>query len=182
MAVRSVGRPCRFEWGCTVAGPVARYLSADHERLDASLQRAIAQPGSVDPAAYDEFRRGLLRHISIEEKILLPSAAKARGGEPLRGAAQLKRDHAALAALLVPTPTPTILGTIRSILVEHNPLEEGPQGIYEACEQLAGEDAGVLAARVQSAPEVPVARHYDTPLVREHIERLLALRRPEAQH
>jgi hypothetical protein len=41
----------------------------------------------------------------MEEKVLLPAAQKARGGEPLQIAAKLRLDHGALAALLVPTPT-----------------------------------------------------------------------------
>ena len=50
-------------------GPIAGYLADDHARLDALLTR-----GTTDPAAYADFRRGLLRHIGMEEKILLPVA------------------------------------------------------------------------------------------------------------
>ncbi len=157
-------------------GPVTAYLTEDHRRLDALLRRALAGLEKVEAAAYDEFRAGLLRHIAMEEKVLLPAARRLRGGDPLPVAATLKRDHAALAALLVPTATPAIMETIRSILVEHNPLEEGPDGVYEACERLAGEDAGVLAQQLRSVPEVRVAPHYDTPLVHEHIRLLLDTR------
>jgi hypothetical protein len=48
----------------------------------------------------------------------------------------LHLDHCALAALLVPTPTPTILTAIKTILEKHNPLEEGPGAVYEKCEEL----------------------------------------------
>jgi hypothetical protein len=58
----------------------------------------------------------------MEEKILLPAAQRARGGEPLPVAARLRLDHGALAALLVPTPNPTILSALRGILARHNAL------------------------------------------------------------
>ena len=122
-------------------GPIATYLSRDHDRLGDLLQRCVARSG-VELPLYDEFRAGLLRHIGMEEKILLPFARQLRGDEPLPAADQLKRDHAALAALLVPSPTPQIIETIHSILVEHNKLEEVPGGVYEECEQLAGDAGG----------------------------------------
>ena len=161
-------------------GPIRKYLMSDHDRLNGLMERSVRQPGVIEQAAYDQFRSGLLRRIGMEEKILLPFARKARGGDPLPAADRLKRDHAALAALLVPTPTPTIMEIIQSILLEHNPLEEGPDGIYGACERLAGSDAATLAAQLESTPDVRVAPHYDTPLVAEHIERLLMLRRPDS--
>jgi hypothetical protein len=36
--------------------------------------------GAVDRAASAEFRAGLLQHISLEEKILLPAAQRRQGG------------------------------------------------------------------------------------------------------
>ena len=132
-------------------GPVARYLSEDHDRLDALLQRATAQAGTIDAAAYSEFRAGLLKHIGMEEKILLPAAQQARGGTPLPSAARLRLDHGALAALLVPTPTPAIIATIRRILTPHNALEEEPGGVYNTCEALAGPQAEELLARLRAA-------------------------------
>ena len=62
-------------------------------------------------------------------------------------AAKVRLDHGALAALLVPTPTPVIITALRTILRAHNPLEEGPGGLYECCEQLAGAQAEALLAR-----------------------------------
>lgn len=43
-------------------------------------------------------------------------------------AAKLRLDHGALAALLVPTPTPAIIVAIHTVLAAHNSLEEGPGG------------------------------------------------------
>ena len=152
-------------------GPAARLLAEDHTRLDALLQRAVAQPGTMDRAAYAEFRAGLLKHIGMEEKILLPAAQRARGGEPLPIAAKLRLDHGALVALLVPTPTPQIVAAIRTILTTHNAIEEGPGGVYEVCEQLVGAEADALVASLRAAPEVPVHPHVDSALVRNAARR-----------
>jgi hypothetical protein len=62
-------------------GQLYRFLADDHARLDALLQRTIASPDNIDRAAYAEFRAGLLKHISMEEKMLLPAAQRARGDE-----------------------------------------------------------------------------------------------------
>jgi hypothetical protein len=156
-----------------VPGPVSRLLIADHERLDGLLRRAFATPGAIDDEAYAAFRRGLLRHIGMEEKILLPAAQRAHGGEPLPTAARLRLDHGALAALLVPSPTVAIANAIRTILDRHNALEEGPEGVYETCERLAGADASALRAALEAAPEVAVNRHLDSPLVVEATRRAL---------
>ena len=130
----------------------------------------------IDGESYRAFRGGLLRHIAMEEKVLLPEARRRRGGEPLAVAKQLRADHSALAALLVPTPTHDIIATIRKVLVEHNPLEEGPGGLYAVCEQLVGAELDALVLRVQRTPEVPLAAHFDGPRAYASIESLLKAR------
>jgi len=154
-------------------GPVYRYLSDDHVRLEALLNRILANPQKVDSAADAAFRAGLLKHISMEEKILLPDAQRRRGGEPLPVAAKLRADHGAIAALLVPTPTPEIVAVLRSILARHNEIEEGPGGMYEACEHLAGAEVDDLYARLCVAPEVPAAAHVDGPKILAAVRRAL---------
>jgi len=150
-------------------GRVSRYLAADHERLDALLQRADG-----DHAAYLEFRAGLLRHIAMEEKILLPAAQRARRDDPLPAAGRLRLDHGALAALLVPSPTPKILAAIRAILAPHNVLEEAPGGVYETCETLAGAEADRLAAQLQATAPVRTHANVDGPRIMEAARRALA--------
>ncbi len=157
-------------------GPIQRFLTRDHERLDELLRRSIAEPDKVDMAPYEEFRRGLLRHIAMEEKVLIPEAKRLRGGEPPAVAKQLRADHSALAALLVPTPTHEIVRAIMGILEEHNPLEEDPGGLYEVCEQLVGEAADAVLARIEAVPQVPAAAHFDGPRVHEHIANLIKAR------
>ena len=154
-------------------GPLYRMLAEDHARLDGLLRDAMTEAGLIDRAAYAEFRAGLLKHISMEEKILLPTAQRLRGGEPLALAARLRLDHGALAALLVPTPTPAIIAALRSILGAHNVVEEGPGGVYEGCEQLVGAEADALLAQLHAAPAVPVAPYSDGPLVMDTVRRAL---------
>jgi len=92
-----------------MSGPLTNFLAGDHARLDGLLRRAMIAASTRDRAASAEFRAGLLKHISLEEKILLPAAQRWQGGDPLPIAAKLRLDHGALAALLVPTPTPAII-------------------------------------------------------------------------
>ena len=106
----------------------------------------MSDPINIDASAYAQFRSGLLKHIGMEEKVLLPAAQKLRGGEPLPVAPKLRLDHGALAALLVPTPTAPLVAAIRAILKAHNPIEEDPGGIYEQCEELAGAEASGFCA------------------------------------
>lgn len=157
-----------------MAEEIRRYLADDHARLGALLEKASAEPGRIDLEAYAEFREGLLRHIRLEEKILLPAIQRLRGGQPHPVANRLRLDHGALAALLVPTPTPTILRAIRGILAAHNALEEGPDGIYEVTEEFEGAAAEALFDLLRTAPEVIVAPHNDDPTVLEATRRTLS--------
>jgi len=152
-------------------GPISSFLGEDHRRIDGLLRASIVGD-PIDASAFEAFRGALLRHIGMEEKILLPAARRLRG-EPLPIARQLKADHAALAALLVPTPTRAIIDQLRSVLDAHNVLEEEAGGLYETCDGLAADEAVDLVARLQAAHDVPLAPHYDGPRAFEGIERLL---------
>jgi hypothetical protein len=159
-------------------GPLHRFFSADHRRLDALLKHSIAEPGRVDLAPFGEFRAGLLRHIGMEEKVLFVAARRARGGEPLGLAARLRVDHGAIAALLVPTPTPALVGQILSVLVPHNRREEEPGGVYDACDEALGPVEGErLAGELRAFPEPPLKPYNDGPEIQRHIEENLALAR-----
>ena len=158
-----------------MTGPLFKYLSDDHERLDALLVKAVDNPEAVNMKAYTEFRQGLLRHIGIEEKIVLPAIGRLQDGKQAEVSARLRLDHGALVALLVPPPTPAIVETIRSILSAHNPLEENEGGLYQLLDRLAGEEAGNLLAKLKAAPEVPALPHNDRPgildITRRAVER-----------
>ena len=148
-------------------------LSRDHERLDSLIAAAVRDDGSIDEAAYAAFRSGILRHIGIEERVLFPALRVARAATAVEE--QLHRDHAALAALLTPPPSPDRVAHIRAILAEHNPLEENEGGMYDRVERLADLDA--VLARVRDYPDVPTAPYAETEVTRRSIEALLRRRR-----
>jgi|SRR5687768_8143675 len=143
-----------------MAAELHEFLTRDHERLDKLLEED-----------YGEFRRGLLRHISIEERVLFPELRRRRGVTEIEK--QLHRDHAALAALLVPPPTAVEIGQIKSILSIHNEIEEENGGLYEIIESLTGDELSALMERVHAIPEVPVMPNVDSPIVRSSIATLL---------
>lgn len=147
-------------------GPIETFMTADHVRLDVLLRRAKQADRSIDAETYAEFREGLLRHIGMEEKILLPFARAKRAGDPLELGRALRKDHGAIAKLLVPTPTHSICDDLRAVLEKHNPLEEGTDGLYAICDALAGDEAAAVVERLRAQPMVPVAKHYDGPLLR----------------
>lgn len=158
-----------------MTGAITKLLEADHARLDALLARSAAP--AIDMAAYEQFRAGLLRHIAIEEKVLFRDL-RARGGAGVeRLLDQLHADHGALAALMIPTPTHELIATIRALLVEHNPLEEGPDGLYAICDRYAGEDTEQVIAKMHAIPPVRVSQHVDDERVHASIARLLEARR-----
>ncbi len=157
-------------------GPIFQFLADDHARLDALLGQAVRAGGEVELDAFGAFRAGLLRHIALEEKLLIPAATAARGGEPLPFARSLRVDHGALAALLVPTPVPSTADEIRKILVPHNALEEGPGGLYEACDALlSAAEKEALLERMRAYPPVRVARYHDGPRVCRTAEEALRI-------
>ncbi len=155
-------------------GPITALLAEDHRRLDGLLRASAATADQIDRTTYDQFRAGLLRHIGMEEKLVWPAVQRWRGGAPLPVAAKLRLDHGALATLLMPTPTPQILATIRRILSDHNRLEEGPEGLYSLCGRLPTAEMEPLLAALQAAPLPIVMRHSDRPAVMKTLEGALA--------
>ncbi len=146
-----------------MAERIEAFLTEDHARLDALLGRADADPNAIDAAAFDAFRRGLLRHIAMEEKVLLPLARAAQGDQPLAIAKRLREDHGKIAKLLVPSPTHAGCAALRAVLAAHNALEEGAGALYATCDALAAGDVDTWLARLSAQPAVPPAPHYDGP-------------------
>jgi Hemerythrin HHE cation binding domain len=151
-------------------GPLTRHLAEDHDRLEALLARAVAAPGAVEREAYDAFRAGLLRHIALEEKILVPALREALGGEPPPEWRRLRIDHGAIASLLVPSPTGELVQELRSILDPHDDFEEAPDGLYARADALLAPRADELLARMRAYPPVKVAAYSDGPRVLRRAE------------
>jgi hypothetical protein len=146
-----------------MSGILHRYLSSDHQTLDSLLERATAQPGIIDMECYADFRKRLLRHISIEEKIVLPAIARWQGGRKAAMADQLHLDHGAIVALMVPPPTMSIILTLKSVFETHNPLEENEGGLYDLFETMAGPETETMLTQLKAAPAVPVLPHNSKP-------------------
>lgn len=145
-------------------GEIEAFMVKDHVRLDRLLAASERADGSIDETTFARFRHDLLRHIGMEEKVLLPDARARRGGEALPLAAELRRDHGAIAKLLVRAPNAERLADLRELLGRHNALEEGPEGLYATCDALAGADASAVVERCRAQPSVPVAPYYEGPL------------------
>jgi hypothetical protein len=155
-------------------GALYEYFATDHRRMEQLLDKATSVPNVYDMSAYGEFRSGLLKHIKMEETILLPAAQKAQGGVPLEIAARIRLDHGALTALMVPPPSPMIISALRVILAAHDLIEEQPSGMYDRLEELNGEEIADLVARARATAEVPVHPHNEAPFVLDATRRALA--------
>ena len=152
-------------------GPIYDFLTADHARIEALIDRAAATD-PVDVDVWQQMRAGLLRHIAMEEKTLMP-AARAAHGEPVPMASRLRLQHGAIASLLVPPPDLRIVRALRRILAEHNRVEDEPGGLYDVCDEWIGAGATELIGRLRAQPEVPLAPHVEGPFVRAAIRRAL---------
>jgi hypothetical protein len=146
-----------------VSEPITRFLSDDHDRLEGLLARAVARPDAVDSEAYEAFRAGLLRHIALEEKVLVAEYRQAGPTDPAfeEMARRLRVDHGAIALLLVPSPTRELVQELRSILEPHDAVEEGPAGFYARCEVRLAARAGEIVARMRDYPQVRTLPHND---------------------
>jgi hemerythrin superfamily protein len=154
-------------------GPLYKFFVGDHRRLEKLLNRATASAPEYDMDFYGEFRSGLLKHIKMEENVIIPAAQKVRDGRPLAIAPKLKLDHGALAALLVSPPTLTTIRALRAILSDHNRSEENQGGLYDLCERLAGEQIEELMKKVEEVPEEPVLPLNNGPNILEVTKRAL---------
>lgn len=146
-------------------GELYAFFRNDHKRLDELLSHIFAPSGEMNSYVYDEFRKGILKHISLEEKLLLPTVQRLQGGTPYTKASQIKLDHGALAALLVPPPSPKIIAIIRGILQVHNRIEEETGGMYEVCEKLVADDLDSVLEKVKAFPDVPLNPNNSNPEV-----------------
>lgn len=149
------------------------FFEQDHRRLEELFKKATADPEKFDLDAYAEFRKGILRHIAMEEKFVIP-AILAKRGSPLYIARQLRFEHGAIAALLVPPPGKGIVEALRKVMAHHHQLEEGTGGLYDSCERYAGEEAAKVLQQSQGLPEVPVLPHNPASIAYEAAVRTLA--------
>lgn len=143
-------------------GPIERFMAQDHNEVDSWLRQSLKDDGSIDEVAYTRFRERLVRHIALEEKVLL-RYARAKTGAPIPFAAALKRDHVNIVRLLASPPTKKIFVAVVEALADHAAFEEGPAGLYATCDEIAGDDAENVVARLRTHPEVAAPRRYEDP-------------------
>jgi len=141
---------------------IRQALESDHRRLEALLEKAMAPRDRSDELAYRELRAGLLRHIGIEEKILL-ARARHRLGAPLSRARQLRIEHGAIASLLVPTPDHALLRELAALLADHDAVEEGEEGVYAECEAILEDERESILEAIRNYPVPRLNPHYDGP-------------------
>ncbi len=154
-------------------GAIHELLAANHRRLEELLARITTPTGALNLKAYREFRAGLLRHIAMEEKVLIPWAQLAREGKPLEIASKLRLDHGALTALLVLPPAMDVIAALRAVLSDHNALEEGGGGLYSVCDDLAGEASDELVNRLHNVPFPRLKMNVSSPIVLDAARRAL---------
>lgn len=144
---------------------ISEYLHQDHIRLHGLLGATVAGP-EIDLESFELFRGGLLRHIAIEENILLREVRLRLGDVAHPAAHWLRVEHSALTALMVPTPDRALVDEIRGLLAGHDRREGGADGVYANCVEILGtEVADELGERAAGYPEIRLMPHYDGPNV-----------------
>jgi hypothetical protein len=78
---------------------------------------------TIDAAAYHQFRAGLLKHIGMEEKILLPAAQRLRGGKDACRRSQTAPRSRRLDRVIGAS---AVTAGVRAVLKLHNPIEQDP--------------------------------------------------------
>ncbi|MDT8325718.1 MAG: hemerythrin domain-containing protein, partial [Bacteroidota bacterium] len=139
----------------------SQYLTEDHRRLEALLDEALRRDG-IDMEAYDRFREGLLRHISIEEHIVLP-LVRDRAENGFFALQQIRLEHGAIASLLVPPPDAELVAVLRTLLEKHNLLEETQDTLYDVLDHCAQTDKPELVMHFEMHPDVPLSKHINNP-------------------
>jgi hypothetical protein len=148
-------------------------LAAQHRRIEQLFLTATADPGSVDASMYDEFRSILLRHIAIEENIVLPLLRKhLRGGFPME--LQLRIEHDALAALCVLSPGPEVLYSMHALLIRHDRLEEAHGTLYDLFDDCARREPESIVEQIATFRYSATPRYINNPLTLEYARRAIA--------
>jgi len=156
-----------------MASSVTRLLVGEHAETLARLAACSLRDGTVDLKRFDDFRHALLRHIAIEEKVLMPALTKAMGKLPLFQNG-LRKDHAGVAALCVPRPSREWLDDLKELLEHHHRVEEAPGGFYALLDQHCGGDPHLHLA-VSSFPKLDLPDFVRGPRVRQLLEGVLTL-------
>ena len=154
--------------------PLHEFFTNDHHRLEQLLNKATEIPGEIQMNFYHKFRKGLLRHIKMEEKTMFPAAKIANEALMQQLIPRYRLEHGALTALMVPPPTLDLIKVIRNVLEKHDLAEEEPGGLYDVCEALTQGQTQELLDRLATIEEVPVHPPNPAPIAIESAIRALA--------
>jgi hypothetical protein len=155
-------------------GEIHKYFAEDHRRLKKLLESAFAQDGKINDSDYSEFRSGLLKHIALEEKILLPAIQKANDGAHYPSAAQFRLEHGAIAALMVLPPSISVKNVLLGILEHHNKREELIPGLYHDCDSALVKSLEPIMQNVRNYPDVPLMPYNNSQLAQDAARRAVA--------
>ena len=153
--------------------PLFDFFTNDHRRIEAILDEATENSDCIVDDKYQEFRMGLLTHIKMEEKILFPAAQKANNNVPVSFAPQLRLDHGAITALMVPPPTPDLIQVLKHVLEVHDEIEEREGGMYDICENLTKEQTNEILEQLNATTLVPIHPHNSHPIAMDAAKRAL---------
>lgn len=148
-------------------------LLEDHASNQGKLQACVRADGTVDLERFNEFRHGLLRHIAIEETLVMPALARILGAEPVMRKAQ-RREHAGIAALCVPTPSLEWIEDLRELLAHHQRVEEAPDSLHDLVAQHLADDEALLEA-VKSFPRLTLPDFAHGPRVKALLQQVMVL-------
>lgn len=149
------------------------FFTTDHHRLEGFLTKAMESKDEINMEYYHLFRKGLLRHIKMEEKILFPAAMKVNKELVKEIIAQFRLEHGALTALLVPPPNIEIFNAIKFVLDKHDFEEEKEGGLYDILEGLTVLQTEELLQQLNITEEVPVHAPNPAPIALQSAIRAL---------
>jgi len=137
----------------TTTSSVTDCLQADHDRLDGLMNdiKSLLGNGDSESAAafFGQFRKGLLKHIDVEESFLFPAFEKASGMSQGGPTEVMRREHVEIKKIvgemedLFGSPRPEFkrFDALRTALVgvlsEHNDKEE--KILYPMCDRAIDE-------------------------------------------
>jgi hemerythrin-like domain-containing protein len=130
----------------------------DHRRLEQVLETSMTHAGAgqweAAAGAFAAFRRGIERHMEIEEQVLFPAV---EGGAETPLTAILRKGHRDLRAFFDEIDDALeardleecqrIAATMQALLARHDETEETE--LYPAAEARLGAEASAVAARLE---------------------------------
>ena len=154
-----------------MTGLISSHFIKNREQLQRTLGTTL-RGATVDVGAFDLFRRGLLRHIAEEERVLFPALTRALGAPPLNREA-LRHHHAGLATWCAPQPERESIENLQALFIEHAALEEAPGGLYEVADQVLGAQAASVLAQARALPPIKLTPFNCGPWVRQLLTEVL---------